>query len=115
MAIQPQHIAREVIAANIRSLMGRHRVTQKRIGEVIHLTQGPVSERLSGKIAFDTDELLAIAAEFNVEVTALLEGISEQGGSSLPWIPTPTNREDSDISVTVSRDQLPLFAEPLAA
>lgn len=108
MATTPQHIAREVIAGNIRSLMGRHRCTQTALGQVLHLSQPSVSQRLKGDVAFDTDELLAVAAHFNVEVTVLLEGISEQGASGLRCITTPTDRSETDISVTPCEGHLAL-------
>lgn len=89
MATTPQHMAREIIAGNIRALMGRHKTSQDTLArEALGKKQPAISKRLSGEVAFDVDDLLAIARYYNVEVTALLDGISEQGESSSPWTTT---------------------------
>lgn len=101
MAVTPQHMAREIIAANIRALMGRHRCSQEKLAkEALGKKQPAISKRLSGEVAFDIDELLAIADYFNVEVTVLLQGIPGQGESSLRWIPTPTDGGEMSLLVT---------------
>lgn len=88
MAVTPQHIAREVIAGNIRALMGRHKCSQEKLAkEALGRSQPVISKRLSCEVAFDIDELLAIADYFNVEVTVLLDGIGQDGSSSR-WITT---------------------------
>lgn len=103
MSTAPEHMnPRLAVAEEILSLMGRRRVSQTKLAEAltamgVKMTQPMLSKRLDGKHAFDIDELLAIAAYFDVEVTALFIGL-EQGRSSLPWITTECD------------DQLDLFA-----
>ena len=75
--------------------MGRHRVSQITLAGHIGISQPALSRRLLGEHPFDMDELLSIAAFFNVEVTALLSGISEQGASSSPWITTQLSMFDT--------------------
>lgn len=73
--------ARHEVAANVRALMGRgidgKRVTQTQLGAVLKLSQGPVSERLSGKTPFSFDELLAVADHFNVSIASLIIDVDE--------------------------------------
>ena len=110
MATTPQHMAREVIAGNIRALMGRHKTSQEKLAaEALGKKQPAISKRLSGEVAFDIDELLAIAHYFNVEVTVLLNGI-EQGGSGLRWMTMPTESDETDMPVTQCDGQLALIA-----
>ena len=87
MAASPQHLSdRLAVAEEIRALMGRRRTSQTALAHVLELSQPSLSKRLSGDQAFSLDELLAIAAHFDVEVTALLVGIGQDKSSS-PWIP----------------------------
>lgn len=81
--------ARREVAANVRALMGRgingKRVTQTELAVVLGLkSQAAVSDRLSGKTAFDLDEMLALAAFFDVKVTDLLEGVSHPSDAEDP-------------------------------
>ena len=83
------HEARSEVAANVRALMGRgingKRVTQAQLAAILDLkSQGAVSDRLSAKHPFDLDEMLAIAAFFDVEVTDLLEGIARPSDAGDP-------------------------------
>lgn len=77
---------RSLIAGNILALMGRHRVSQRRLGEVLGLTQPPLSKRLAGKVAFDMDEIEAIAAFFDVPVTDLFDDTPTLRGRHFTWI-----------------------------
>jgi len=88
MSTAPEHIAaRLAVAGEVLSLMGRHRVSQTKLGKHLDLSQPALSKRLNGTQPFSADELIAIAAYFDVEVTALFSGV-EQGKSSLPCITT---------------------------
>lgn len=73
--------ARQEVAATVRSLMGRgidgKRVTQAELGRVLGLSQGPVSERLAGKTAFNLDELLKIAEHFRVSIASMIVEVDE--------------------------------------
>ena len=66
---------REAIAGNVRALLGRHRTSQTAIAKHLGTTQQSLSRRLVGAVAFDTDELSAIAAYFDVPITDLFDGI----------------------------------------
>ena len=87
---------REAIAANIRALMGRKRVTQTRLAAAMDKSQAYISRRLSGEVPLDTDELLFLARYFEVDVVELLAGtrsrcstpftvVSDLGQMELPY------------------------------
>ena len=61
------------VAANVRAEMARQRKRQSDLGEVLGLTQGAVSKRMSGIVALDVDELGKIAGFLGVDVAALIE------------------------------------------
>ncbi len=52
--------------------MGRHQVSQQRLGAAISISQAGLSRRLRCETAFDLDDLIAIASYFGVPVTDLL-------------------------------------------
>ena len=64
------------VAANVRAEMARQRKRQADLGEVLGLTQGAVSKRMSGTVALDVDEVGKIASFLGVPVSALLEGVA---------------------------------------
>lgn len=115
MSTTPEHTnARLAVAEEVLSLMGRRRVSQTKLAEELSrrgcpMSQPSLSKRLSGLVPFDTDELLAVAAYFDVEVTKLFVGLT-QGGSPLPWTTTPTESDETDILVTECDGQLDLLA-----
>jgi len=91
----------EAVAANIRALMGRHRVSQQRLASAIGLSSRGMSERLSGKTNFTVRELGRIARFF---------------GKSLGDLVTPillglyvTRIEDPPVTSTSHEVQLTLF------
>jgi len=61
------------VAANVRAEMARQRKRQADLGEVLGLTQGAISKRMSGKIALDVDELGKIAAFLGIDPATLIE------------------------------------------
>lgn len=56
--------------------MARQRKRQTDLGDVLGLTQGAVSKRMSGTVALDVDEVGKIASFLGVPVSALLEGVA---------------------------------------
>src|SRR6476661_77591 len=63
---------RAAVAAEVRAWMGRRRVTQAGLAAILGKSQPYVSRRLSGDVAFDTDDLFALADHFGVSVGRLL-------------------------------------------
>jgi transcriptional regulator with XRE-family HTH domain len=63
---------RAAVAGEVRALMGRHRVNQKQLAQALGCSQAAVSRRLSGEIAFDTDDLVRIARLFDIEPSELV-------------------------------------------
>ena len=61
------------VAANVRAEMARQRKRQADLGEVLGLTQGAVSKRMSGTVALDVDELGKIADFLGIPATTLIE------------------------------------------
>lgn len=63
---------REAVAAEVRAMMGRRRITQGAIAQALGLSQAAVSRRLTGDTAFDLDDVFALARYFDVKLSALL-------------------------------------------
>lgn len=62
----------EQVAANVRAELGRHRKSQSDLGQALGLTQSAVARRLSGKVAFDINEISTAAVFLSVPVASLL-------------------------------------------
>lgn len=88
MSTTPEQItARLAVAEEVLGLMGRRRVSQTALARHLGMSQPALSKRLNAVQTFSLDELLAIAAYFDVEVTALFNGVG-QGESPSRWITT---------------------------
>lgn len=79
VALSEQHddtaaSVRLAVAGEVLALMGRHRVSQKRLAEAVGMTQQSLSRRLTADVAFDIDDLDAIARYFNRSIADLLGG-----------------------------------------
>lgn len=59
----------EHVATEVRAEMGRQRATQRQVGEILGISQPQVSARLRGEIAFNTQELGALAEAWGVPVS----------------------------------------------
>lgn len=68
---------RELIAEEIRALMGRRKVGVSELARRIGVSQPYLSRRLSGEVAIDVDDLARIAAELSVDVIALFPRSSQ--------------------------------------
>lgn len=66
------HTPAQRIGANVRAEMARRGVSQTALAEQLGITQTAVSTRLRGKVAFNVDELAAVAAALDVPIGALL-------------------------------------------
>lgn len=64
--------AAEVVGATVRAELARKRVSQVTVGAHLHLSQTAVSRRLTGKKAFDVDELAVIARLVEVPLSRLV-------------------------------------------
>lgn len=62
----------EATGANIRAELARRGVTQKQLADVLQVSQGQVTKRLRGLIAFDINELVAIAEFLDVDLAVLM-------------------------------------------
>lgn len=71
---------RQAVAADIRAGMGRHRVTQAALAKKIGCSRVALSERLNGHRAFNTDQLLTIAAALDLDLVELLAGADTSAG-----------------------------------
>ncbi len=67
----------EVLAGNVRYFAARYKVSQVVMGEILGLTQAPVSQRTRGKRAFSVEELLRLSRYFGIPFERLLEGVAE--------------------------------------
>lgn len=64
---------RESVAAEVRALMGRHRVTQVSLAESTGISRSQLSRCLGAKEPFDLDQLVAIARYFDLPISRLIE------------------------------------------
>lgn len=67
-------VSRESIAAEVRAQMARHRRSGRSVALEIGWNQAYLSRRLTGEIAFNTDELVAIAEVLDVPVVSFFQG-----------------------------------------
>src|SRR5690625_2164407 len=70
---QPRGIS-AVVASELRVLMARYGQTQRDLAQLLGISQGQMSKRMKGTIAFDVTELQTIADRFNVTVADLVGG-----------------------------------------
>lgn len=63
---------RPQIAAEVRAEMGRQKYNTSKFAAAIGIPRSRLTPRLSGEIAFDTDELALVAAELGLSVTELI-------------------------------------------
>jgi predicted transcriptional regulator len=61
------------VAANVRAECARQRVTQAELATLLNLSQAAVSRRLSGAVAFELDELHAVAERLSLQVEQLVK------------------------------------------
>lgn len=62
----------ELVAENVRAEMGRARVSGVQLAALINKTHPYMSRRLTGKVAFDTDDLAAISGALGINVLDLM-------------------------------------------
>jgi transcriptional regulator with XRE-family HTH domain len=80
-----QRTARLAVAAEVRALMGRHQISQKRLAQELGVDQTGVSRRLRGGVPFNLDELVAISRFFNKPLTDLMPArLPNSGDAGLP-------------------------------
>lgn len=60
------------MSTEVRAHLARNRKTQRDLSEVLGISQPQISARMNGDIAWDVNELAAIADWFGVPVTALI-------------------------------------------
>lgn len=88
---QPDRLT-ETVAAEVRAHMARARVNQTALASALGLTQSSVSKRLRGVVAFNTDELAAVAGLLGVHPAVLLGGYDPSPGRGVtaPSLPMTT-------------------------
>jgi transcriptional regulator with XRE-family HTH domain len=77
---------REVVAEEVRALLGRKRMTGGALATAIGRSEMYVSRRLRGEIAFDMDDLSAIAEVLGVEPRDLMGGPKTVPTSQYPQV-----------------------------
>lgn len=73
---------RDIVAGNVRAAAARLRLRQADLASAIGLSQQAMSRRLSGEVAFDVDELHALATLLKVDVARLLD--THELGNEVP-------------------------------
>ena len=97
---------REIVAAEIRALLGRYGRTQTDLATRLGMSQSQLSKRLRGAIPFDTDELVKVADYFGVTVGSLFGEATQNaprpdgpGGVSVERAWRDSNSQPSDPKV----------------
>ncbi|MEN4419798.1 helix-turn-helix transcriptional regulator [Mycobacteroides chelonae] len=62
----------QVVAANVRAEMARGGWNQSKLAPALKMSQQALSERLRGRVAFDVNEIGAIASVLGVRVSVLM-------------------------------------------
>lgn len=60
------------VAGEVRAEMARQRITVERLATATKIPPSRLHRRFSGRVAFDTDELAAIAAYLGVQASELV-------------------------------------------
>lgn len=76
------HDARQVIASNVRAMLGRRQSSGAQLAKALGKSQAAVSRRLNGELPFDSDEMLTICEHYRVPLTTLIEGIEADDDGS---------------------------------
>lgn len=64
-----------MLGDNIRRIRQNHHLTQSAFGDILHVTQGAVSQWEKGQTRPDTDQLIAISQAFHVSIDELTEDV----------------------------------------
>lgn len=75
-------MAREDIAAEVRAWLGRRNRKQSNVCRELGWTEVYLSRRLTGVVAFSTDDLEALAGVLNVPMTRFLEPAEPEAAAS---------------------------------
>lgn len=67
--------AAAIVGSNLRAELARANRSQAWLAERLNIGQSQVSQRLSGKVPIDVNELAQIAALLNVPLADLLRGV----------------------------------------
>lgn len=73
---------REAIAAEVRAELARREMSQRELGEILDLPQSAVNLRLKGTRPFKGEELVALAAAWNVPVEQFLRVPTAAAGAA---------------------------------
>lgn len=89
------------VAAEVRAELARASISGNRLAAILGQSQPYWSRRLSGKIAFDVDDLAAVAELLGVPMTKFFPAEAEHprpGGPAggAPWAPSDSNRQPTD-------------------
>ncbi len=73
--------AAQQIGSNVRAEMARRRITQTELASHLDMSQSMLSNRLTGKLAFNVDELASIAAALEVDIAVLMQAPADRQAS----------------------------------
>lgn len=65
-------VARQYVAAEVRGLMAKRRVTASELADLTGISPAALSRKLNNKVGFTVDELLRVAAALETDVRTLL-------------------------------------------
>lgn len=115
----------EAVAANIRALMGRHRVSQSRLAAAVGLSTRGMSERLNGHTNFTVRELGKVARFFGKSlgdivspmVLATLAGLYVTRIEHPPWSAENQGQATADtyLQLSLFRELIPTDAASVQA
>jgi transcriptional regulator with XRE-family HTH domain len=79
-AMPDRDSARGRVAAEVRAGLGRARISGAKLSAILGQSQAYWSRRLSGKVAFDVDDLTSIADLLDVDVREFFIGLGTNTG-----------------------------------
>lgn len=101
IAMPDRESPRGRVAAEVRAALARARVSGNRLSTLLGQSQPYWSRRLTGKVAFDVDDLAAIAGLLGVDVTSFFAAevsaprpAGPAGGAG--WAPRGSNSQPAD-------------------
>jgi transcriptional regulator with XRE-family HTH domain len=72
---------REAVASAVRVAMARKNISGRALAEAIGMPQSRFSRRMTGEIAFDVDELAAVAAALDVPLSDFVSDVPSAGAA----------------------------------
>ena len=98
---------REQVAEEVRALLARRRLSARKAAEALGKTEWYMSRRMTGKTAFDIDDLAALADLLDVPVTDFFPVRMGRGNADYPSRPVLTRESLAAAHWSVADEMIP--------